>query len=148
MGLFSYKEKRYGKFAFRLFAIILIVMGGAAIFGGYCALKMSHWSKYIILAVAAIVGLCLILFGLYLFLFSFSLINSWKSGRDGNKSKGVSNARLCDKCGKVISKKATFCEHCGAKQQSGLGMKTCPECKTKNSAKADFCEKCGHKFDL
>ncbi len=147
MGLFKYKETRYGKFLFVLIALLLVALGGASIYGGvYAVLNMSHWTKYIIIVVASIVGLLLALFGIFLIIFSFSMINSWKSVRDGNKSKGVANTRLCDKCGRVITKKAEYCEHCGAKQQTGLGLKTCPQCKTKNSGNAQFCEKCGYEF--
>lgn len=148
MGLFSYREKRYGKLALVLLALVILALAGGAIYGGiYAVMHMSHWSKYVIIVVACIIGVVLAVFGLFLFFFTFSMINSWKSGRDGNWSKGVSNARLCDKCGRPISKKAEFCEHCGAKQETGLGMKTCPNCKTKNSALAEFCEKCGQKFE-
>lgn len=144
---FKYREKRYGKLTFILFAILLITLAAASVFGGvYAILKMAHWSKYVISIVAFVVALFLGLMGLFLFLMSFSLINKSKSVRDGNKSKGIADTRLCDKCGRVISKGAEFCEHCGSKQQTGLGMKTCPECKTKNSALAQFCEKCGTEF--
>lgn len=147
MGLFSYREKRYGKFWFVLIAIILIGLAVASVYGGvYAVLHMTHWAKYVIITIACIVALVLAGFGIFMILFSFSLINSWKSVRDGNKSKGVANTRLCDKCGRVITKNAEYCEHCGAKQQTGLGLKTCPECKTKNSGNAAFCEKCGHEF--
>lgn len=148
MGLFGYREKRYGKTALVLLAILIIALGAGSIFGGvYAVIHMAHWSKYIIVVVACIVGLLLAIMGIFMFFFTFSMINSWKSGRDGNKSKGVSNVRLCDKCGRMITKKAEFCEHCGAKQQTGLGLKECPNCKTKNSGAAEYCEKCGHKFE-
>ncbi len=147
MGLFSYKEKRYGKFVFILIAIVLLALAGGSIFGGiYAVMHMSHWSKYLIIVVACIAGLLFALMGITMLVMSLSMINSWKSGRDSNKSKGVSNVRLCDKCGRVITKKAEFCEHCGAKQETGLGLKQCPECGTKNSGPAAFCEKCGHDF--
>ena len=147
MCLFKYREKRYGKLAFILFAILTIALAVASIWGGvYAVMHMEHWAKYIIVSVAGIVGVALGLFGLFLFGMSFSLINHSKSVRDGNKSKGISGTRLCDKCGRVISKNAEFCEHCGATQQTGLGMKVCPECKTKNSATAAFCEKCRYEF--
>ena len=74
------------------------------------------------------------------------MISQSKSVRDGNKSKGISGTRLCEKCGRVISKKAEFCEHCGGKLHEGTGIRTCPECKSKNSAAAAFCEKCGYEF--
>ena len=147
MGLFKYREKRFGRTALVLFALLFVALAAGSVFGGvYAVMHMAHWSKYVICVVACLVGLLLGLFGILLLIISFSMISSWKSGRDGNKSKGVSNTRLCDKCGRVISKHAEFCEHCGEKQHSGLGMRTCPECKTKNSALAEFCEKCGHKF--
>ncbi len=147
MCLFRYREKRYGKFLFVLIALVLIALGAGAIYGGvYAVLNMTHWSKYVIVSVAGILGLILAGFGIFFIIFSTSMINSWKSVRDGNKSKGVANVRLCDKCGRVITKKAEFCEHCGAKQQTGLGLKTCPNCNTKNSGPAQFCEKCGYEF--
>lgn len=148
MGLFKYREKRYGKLTFILFALILVALAAASVYGGiYAVIHMTHWAKYVIVVVASLVGLGLGCFGIFLVALSFSLINSKQSVRDGNSAKGVSNTRLCDMCGRVISKKAEFCEHCGGKQQSGLGMKDCPKCKTKNSALAEFCEKCGTKFE-
>ena len=129
------------------FAGISAALAAASIYGGiYAVIHMTHWAKYIIVVVASIVGLGLGGFGLFLVSLSFSMINQSKSVRDGNKSIGISGTRLCDKCGRVISKKAEFCEHCGADLQSGTGMKDCPECKTKNSATAAFCEKCGYEF--
>ena len=145
--MFGYREKRYGKFLFTLIALLLVAIGGGAIFGGvYAILKMSHWAKYIIAVLAFVIGALVALFGLFLIVFSFSMINTWKSVRDGNKSIGTANKNLCEKCGRVIAKGAVFCEHCGAKQERGHGMKTCPQCKTKNSGTATFCEKCGYKF--
>ncbi len=146
--MFGYKEKRYGKLLFVIISLLLVVLGGGAIFGGvYAILKMAHWAKYVIAVVAFIVGGLLALFGIFMFVFSFSLINSWKSVRDGNKSIGTANKNLCEKCGRVIPKGAEYCEHCGAKQQLGHGMKKCPNCKTLNSGDAQFCYKCGTKFE-
>lgn len=148
MCLFKYREKRYGKLAFILFAVLMLVLGGASIFGGvYAVIKMTHWSKYILVVLGSIVGLIFVIFGLFLTIMSTSLINTWKSVRDGNHSIGTANKRLCDKCGRVITKHAEFCEHCGAKQEYGTGLKSCPQCKTKNSATAKFCEKCGYEFE-
>ena len=148
MCLFKYKEKRYGKLTFILIALVLIALAAASVFGGvYAVINMTHWAKYIIVVVTSLVGLAVGGFGIIMIALSFSLIGTKQSVRDGNSAIGVANTRLCDMCGKVISKKAEFCEHCGGKQQSGLGMKECPECKTKNSALAQFCEKCGKEFD-
>lgn len=147
MCLFKYREKRYGKFLFRIMALVLVALAAGAVFGGvYAVMHMTHWAKYVIVVVAGIVGLALAGFGIFFLIFSTSMINSWKSVRDGNKSKGIANTRLCDKCGRVITKHAEFCEHCGEKQETGLGLKKCPNCKTKNSGPADFCEKCGYNF--
>ncbi len=147
MGIFSYREKRYGKTAMVIVGLISIALAVAAVWGGvYAVLNMAHWSKYIIIVVAAIVGLFLVFFGGFLILLSFSMINSWQSVRDGNKSIGTANKVLCEKCGRVIAKGAQYCEHCGTKQQLGHGMKDCPECKTKNSGDAKFCEHCGFEF--
>lgn len=147
MCLFKYREKRYGKTALVLFSLILIALAVGCAIGGVAAYKyIAHWSKYIIIVGAGVVGFALFVFGVYVFLFTFSMISSWKSVRDGNKSIGVKDVRLCDKCGRQISKSAQFCEHCGEKQNSGLGMKSCPKCKTKNSALAKYCEKCGEEF--
>jgi len=147
MGLFKYKEKKYGKLTFVLVALILILIAAASIFGGiYAVINMAHWSKYLIVVIASIFGLVVGCFGIFLFAMSFSMISQSKSVRDENSSKGISGTRLCDRCGRVISKKAEFCEHCGGKQESGLGLKECPNCKTKNSGAAAFCEKCGFEF--
>ena len=147
MCLFKYREKRYGKLSLILFALALIAVGGLSIWGGFCAVEyIAHWVKYVLVVLASLLGVGLIVFGLYAFAISMSMINQSKSVRDGNRSKGVTGVRLCDKCGRPISKKAEFCEHCGAKQQTGLGIKTCPECKAENSATAAFCEKCQYEF--
>ena len=147
MCLFKYKEKRYGKLTFILFALLFVAVAAASAFGGIVALaKMVHWSRYIVFSLACIVCLCSAIFGFTLIGISFSMIWKKKSVRDVNSGKGVADVRLCDKCGRVISKSAQVCEHCGMKQQHGTGMKQCPECKTKNSATASFCEKCGYEF--
>lgn len=147
MGLFGYKEKKFGKFSFVLLGLLSVALAVASVFGGVMAiLKMHNWSKYLIMVVAAIVGMILCFFGLFLIVIAFSMINSWKSVKDGNDSIGTANKRLCEKCGRVITKNAVYCEHCGAKQETGHGLKDCPECKTKNSGAAKFCEKCGHEF--
>ena len=147
MCLFKYKEKRYGKLTLILVSLALIALAAASVWGGVYALKhMVHWSRYIIIVVASIVGLGLLGFGGFMFSVALSMSGKSKSVRDGNKAKGISGTRLCDVCGRVISKKAEFCEHCGDRQQTGLGVKPCPNCKTKNSATAAFCEKCGTKF--
>ena len=147
MCLFKYREKRYGKLTLILVSLLFMAIGAAAVLGGiYAQHNMQHWAKYVIVAVAGVVALVLVLFGLFMFFLSFSMINQSKSVRDENKSKGIANKRLCDKCGRVITKNAEFCEHCGAKQQTGLGLKKCPTCKTENSGTAKFCEKCGYEF--
>ena len=146
MALLTNKTTRYGKFMFILLALCCLAIAGGSIFGGiYAVLHMVHWSKYIIITVACIFAFFIGVIGLFFIILSFSMINTWKSVRD-TTIKGTANARLCDKCGRVITKKAEFCEHCGAKQQTGLGLKSCPECRTKNSGNAQFCEKCGHEF--
>lgn len=147
MALLTNKTTRYGKFIFILFALLCLAAAGASIYGGiYAVIHMSHWTKYLIIVVACIFALIVGMLGVLFLLMSFSMIRTWKSVRDTNKSKGTANARLCDSCGKVITKNAEFCEHCGAKQKTGLGLKKCPECNTKNSGNAQFCEKCGHEF--
>ena len=148
MCLFKYREKRYGKFAFMLTAVLFVAIAAASIFGGvYAVLKMSHWVKYVLVVLGAIVGLAAGVTGIFMLAMSPSLINKTKSVKDGNRMKGISGMRLCDKCGRVISKQAHFCEHCGENQETGLGLKECPKCKTKNSGTAQFCEKCGTKFE-
>ena len=148
MCLFRYREKRYGKFALTLFALILIAAAAGSIYGGvYAVMHMTHWAKYVIVSVAGIVGLGLGVFGLAVFGITFSMINQKRSVRDRNKYKGVSGTHLCDKCGRVISRKANVCEHCGAIQEIGKRDKKCPDCKAKNNATAAFCEKCGYKFE-
>ncbi len=147
MCFFKYREKRYGKTMFVLFGLLMVAAAVASVWGGiYGFTHLTNYWKYISLVAGIIGGLGFGGFGLFLLMLSTSLINSWKSVRDGNKSKGTANVRLCDKCGKVITKKAEFCEHCGAKQETGLGLKKCPECKTSNSGNAKFCEKCGYEF--
>ena len=147
MGIFKYREKKYGKLTFVLIAISFVLLAAASVYGGiYAVIHMSHWTKYLIVVIASVVGLALGGIGIFLVALSFSMISQSKSVRDENTSKGISGTRLCDKCGRVISKKAEFCEHCGGKQESGVGLKECPHCKTKNSGAAAFCEKCGKEF--
>lgn len=147
MCLFRYREKRYGKLALILFGLVLIALAGASVYGGvYAVLHMSHWTKYLIVSVAGLCGIALAIFGFVVLGISFSLINHKRSVRDRNKYKGVSGTYLCDKCGRVISKHANVCEHCGAVQEIGKKDKKCPECKTKNNATASFCQKCGYEF--
>ncbi len=147
MGLLSNKTTRYGKFIFILIALCCLALAGGSIFGGvYAVIHMTHWAKYVIVVVACLFAFIVGVIGLQLFLFSFSMINSWKSVRDSNVSKGIAGTRLCDSCGRVITKNAEYCEHCGAKQETGLGLKSCPNCKTKNSGNAKFCEHCGFEF--
>jgi len=148
MCLFKYREKRYGKLTFILFSILMVALGAAAVFGGVYAFNhIENWARIALLVLGIIGGLLFAGFGIFLFLFSFSLIWQSKSVRDVNKVKGISGTRLCDFCGRVITKKADFCEHCGEKLQTGKGLKECPNCKTKNSGAAEFCEKCGTKFE-
>lgn len=148
MCLFRYREKRYGKLALILFALLSIALAGGSIFGGvYAVIHMSHWSRFVIVSVAGIVGIGLAILGFACLGISFSMINQKRSVRDRNKSKGISGTYLCDKCGRVISKHANVCEHCGAVQQIGKQDKKCPECKAKNNATASYCEKCGYKFE-
>lgn len=147
MCLFKYREKKYGKLTFILFSLVVIALAVASVYGGiYAVINMTHWAKYIIVVVASLVGLCLGFFGIFMFAISFSMINHSKSVRDVNSSKGVSGVNLCDKCGRPIDKKAEYCNHCGASQESNFEIQ-CPECKTKNPATAEFCSKCGAKFN-
>lgn len=141
---FKYREKKYGKFTLILVSLLLMALAVGFVYGGvYALLKMVHWAKWIILAVGIILAIPCLIFGGIMFTVSLSMTGRNKSVRDVNSGKGIADTRLCDKCGRVISKKAEYCEHCGTKQVSGLGMKTCPYCKTKNSGAAEFCEKCG-----
>ncbi len=145
---FKYREKKFGKFWFVLIALVLIAVAVGVVWGGvYGFLNIAHWTKWLLLVGACLVGLAVGGFGVFMVLFSFSLIGSWKSVRDVNTTKGVKDVRLCEHCGRVIAKHAEFCEHCGERLHEGLGMKKCPECKTQNSANASFCDKCGHKFE-
>lgn len=145
---FRYKQKQYGKLSLVILALIVLILAGCSIFGGvYAVLHMNHWAKYIIVSFAGLVGLFLVTWGILMIIIACSMSGRKRSVRDVNDTKGVEDVRLCDFCGRVISKSAVVCEHCGAKQQTGRGMKICPECKTKNSATASYCEKCGRKFE-
>lgn len=147
MCLFKYREKRYGKTALILFGILSILASLAfGLLGVILLVKIGHWSKWLLLVLLCVIALISLVFGCFCLLVSTGMIWKSKSVRDGNRMKGVSGVRLCDKCGKVISKEAKICEHCGVAQQTGHGLKNCPACKAKNSATAKFCEKCGHEF--
>ena len=143
----EYKEKRFGKAALLSLGIVAFVLSIASFYIGiFACVKMTHWAKFVILAIGVIVGLFLLAMAVMIFIVSFSLINTIQSVRDLNQGKGTANVRLCDKCGRVISKTAFVCEHCGAKQQTD-NVKVCSECKTNNNAEAEYCEKCGHEFE-
>lgn len=146
MALITNRTTRNGKLVLILLAILGLVIAGGSLFGGiFAVLHMSHWAKYIICVAACLFALIIGALSLFMIVLSFSLINSWKSVRD-TTIKGTANVRLCDMCGRVITKNAEYCEHCGAKQETGNGLKTCPNCKTKNSGNANFCEHCGFEF--
>ena len=144
----KYTEKRYGKRTFILVAVGLVVFAAACIFGGiYAVNNMAHWSKYILVVLGSAIGLFFGAVGIFMLAMSPSMISQEQSVKDGNRMKGVADVRLCDKCGREVSPSAEFCEHCGEKQETGMGMKVCPKCDAKNSGTADFCEKCGSKFE-
>ena len=143
---FKYKEKKINKLGVVLISIASLALAGLSVFGGIMALKNLPLVWGIVLIVlASIVALGLCALGVTLLFISFSMINTKNSVRDSNEAKGLANARLCDACGKVISKSAEICEHCGAIQKTNL-IKTCPKCKHKINATAGFCEKCGFEF--
>ena len=141
-----YKEHRYGKSTLVLASIIMIALAVAAGFGGVVAvLKMTHWSKYVIVSVAGIVALGLLLLGVSMLVVSFGMSGYRKSVRDIGYAKGVDHDRLCDNCGRLINKDEDFCTYCGAKQ-TPTEKRVCPLCKGKSSPDAEYCAHCGHKF--
>lgn len=143
----KYKEKLIGKKSFVAFTTIITLVAGFAIIGGIlAAVKMTHWSKYIICVLCIGVGLFAAVMAVYCIAISFSMTGKNKSVRDVNEMKGIVDTRLCDRCGRVVSETAEVCEHCGAKQQSGGIKKQCPACETQNAGTAKFCEKCGYEF--
>ncbi len=147
MCLFRYREKRYGKTAFVIFALVMLAIGAAAAYGGVYAFNhIGNWARIFLLVLGIVGAVAFGGFGLFLIGISFSMIRQSKSVRDINKGKGISGTRLCDKCGRVITKHADFCEHCGEKQQESAGSKKCSNCGTKNKQTASFCEKCGTEF--
>lgn len=145
MCLFKYREKRYGKLAFLLFALAFVAVAVASVWGGIYAFNhLTNWARYALLIAGIVVALCSGGFGLFLLAISFSLVGKSKSVRDGNRAKGISGTNLCDVCGRVIEKHADFCEHCGTKQNNE--KKICAKCKTKNNPGAEYCQKCGEKL--
>lgn len=143
---FRYREHRYGKSTLVLVSIVMIALAVAAGFGGvFAVIKMSHWVKYVIVSVAAIVALCLLFMGVSMLVVSFGMSGYRKTVRDIGYAKGVDHDRLCDKCGKLLNKDDEFCTHCGAKQ-TPTQKRVCPLCKGKSDPEAEFCAHCGHKF--
>ena len=143
---FRYREHRYGKSTLVLVSIVMIALAVAAGFGGvFAVVKMSHWVKYVIVSVAAIVALCLLFMGVSMLVVSFGMSGYRKTVRDIGYAKGVDHDRLCDKCGKLLNKDDEFCTHCGAKQ-TPTQKRVCPLCKGKSDPEAEFCAHCGHKF--
>ncbi len=143
---FRYREHRYGKSTLVLVSIVMIALAVAAGFGGvFAVVKMSHWVKYVIVSVAAIVALCLLFIGVSMLVVSFGMSGYRKTVRDIGYAKGVDHDRLCDKCGKLLNKDDEFCTHCGAKQ-TPTQKRVCPLCKGKSDPEAEFCAHCGHKF--
>ena len=143
---FRYKEKRYGKSTLILVSLLVIALAvGAGVGGAFAVIKMSHWSKYVIVVVCGIVAFCLLMLGISMFVVSCGMSGYRKSVRDIGYAKGVDADRLCDKCGKLLGKDDEFCTHCGAKQ-TGNEKRVCPLCKGKSAPEAEFCAHCGHKF--
>ena len=49
---FRYKEKRYGKTTLILVSLLVVALAVAAGVGGaFAVIKMTHWSKYVIVVV-------------------------------------------------------------------------------------------------
>ncbi len=144
---FRYKEKRYGKSTLVVVALVLVALAVAAGVGGvFAVIKMSHWSKYVIVSVAAVAALCLLFLGGSMLVVASGMSGYRQSVRDIGYAKGVDHDRLCDKCGKLLNKEDEFCTHCGAKQ-TPTGKVVCPLCKSKNDPEAEYCAQCGHKFN-
>ena len=147
MCLFRYREKRYGKFTMILVSLVLVALAASAIWGGVIAFNhIATWVRYLLLVLGILVAVVVGSFGLFMFCIALSMSGKSKSVRDVNKTKGIAGTRLCEVCGRVIDKKAEFCEHCGDRQESMADYKVCPKCKGKNKATAEFCQKCGEKF--
>lgn len=141
----KFNEKIIGKKSFVAFTTIITIIAGLSIVGGiFAAVKMQHWSKYIICVVCIGIGIFGAVMAAYCIAIAFTMTGKKKSVRDVNEMKGIEDTRLCDRCGKVISDNAEVCEHCGAKQTDI--KKQCPACDTENAGSAKFCEKCGYEF--
>ena len=142
----AYQEKRYGKRELKIMTGVVIALAIISIVLGVVALvNMDHWTKYIIAVLTFVLGIGLLVWGVYLIIIVSSTHDEKQSVRDGNQAKGIANASLCDKCGREIDAEAIHCEHCGAKQV-GKGTKNCEICGAKNKDTAEFCKKCGAKF--
>lgn len=142
----AYQENRYGKRELKIMTLVVLAVAILSIVLGVVAvINMSHWAKYIIVVFTSIVGLALLVWSIYLIAIVSSTHDEKQSVRDGNESKGIANATLCDKCGREIDSDATHCEHCGGKL-TGKGTKACDVCGAKNKDTAEFCKKCGAKF--
>lgn len=143
----AYKEKRYGKKELKILTGIVLAVAIISLFLGISAcIDMTHWAKWIILAVSIVVALALGVWGIVLIIIVCSTHDEKQSVRDGNEAKGTANANLCEACGRVIEKDAEHCEYCGAKQEA-IATKVCKECGHKNKGTAKYCKKCGQELE-
>ena len=49
----------------------------------------------------------------------------------------------CSKCGLQIPAESTFCQYCGAKNESADGLHECPQCGMSIPEDSLFCQYCG-----
>ena len=146
-GYMAYKEKRYGKRELKILAgVVLAVAIALVLIAVAVMIDLNHWAKFVVLGCNLILALGLLIFGVFLLIIISSTHDETKSVRDGNESKGIANAKLCDKCGRVMGDKADFCEFCGAEDEE-KAIKKCAKCGEKNKGSAQFCVKCGEKLD-
>ncbi len=142
----AYKEKRYGKKELKILASVVLAIAVASILVGIALTAvLNHWVKFIILGVTLVLGLGLLLFGIYIFIIISSTHDEGQSVRDGNESKGIANATICDKCGRVVGENDEHCAHCGT--ELARAEKNCVKCGAKNDFHAEHCTKCGEKLD-
>lgn len=141
----DYKETKISKKGFIIFAVCTILFAILCLVGGIVGFNLiSNFARWIVLILGIILALVIGAVGVTCVMLSFSMTGLAQSVKDGNSAKGIANTYLCDACGRVISKDAEFCEHCGKKQEISK-TKKCPKCGAEINGIAQFCEKCGEE---
>ena len=141
-------ERKYTKSSLVILSLIMFCFAaGFGLLAYELFLTITNPFRYVVLVLLAMVALLSFGYGMIMLLVSFGMNEGFKTHKDTNPVVNNTNVRLCTNCGKQVSKKADFCDNCGARLENPDYLKVCPNCKAKNRLDAQFCEKCGNKFE-